>query len=161
MLDQEELIGYSIWDHKRTPTYSKGRVCIVGDAAHTVSPYQGAGGGLAIEDALVLGHLLGAISSIKVIDAAFKAFDVVRRPRCQAVVDSSRATGQLLTGQDSQIGIGAVDMGKALGPLFEHIDALDLASHKQMALDEFGKQVDLAVSIIICTVNRTSTMIAS
>lgn len=139
MLGQQNPNGYSMWEHKSTPTYSNGRVCIVGDAAHTVSPWQGAGAGLAIEDALVLGHLLSNISSVGDLEAVFRAFDAVRRPRCQSVVDSSRATGQLLCGQTPDIGVAAGKMGEALGPLFVHIDALSLEAHKKKALDKLQK----------------------
>ncbi|KAI2630915.1 FAD/NAD(P)-binding domain-containing protein [Hypoxylon sp. NC1633] len=141
MLDQEQPIGYSIWEHKTTPAYSKGRVCMIGDAAHTVSPYQGAGGGLAVEDALILGHLLSRISSAGEIEAVFKAFDAVRRPRCQRVVDTSRATGRLLSGRNSQVGVDPKAMADELDVLFGHIDALDLEVHKQEALDELRKQL--------------------
>jgi salicylate hydroxylase len=107
----------------------------MGDAAHTTSPYQGAGGGLAVEDALILGNLLGAIASVDEIEAAFKAFDTVRRPRCQAVIDTSRATGQLLSGQHPDIGVDAEGMAAELASLFGHIDALDIKAHNQAALD--------------------------
>lgn len=139
MLDQETPIGYSIWEHKRTPAYARGRVCIIGDAAHTTSPYQGAGGGLAVEDALILGNLLGKISKVSEIEAAFKAFDTVRRPRCQAVIDTSRATGQLLCGQNQDIGVDAMGMAAELDSLFGHIDALDIEAHNQAALDELRR----------------------
>ncbi|KAI6083844.1 FAD/NAD(P)-binding domain-containing protein [Hypoxylon rubiginosum] len=139
MLDQESPIGYSIWEHKTTPTYSHGRVCLVGDAAHTTSPYQGAGGGLAIEDAFILGNLLSTISSATQLEAAFKAFDMVRRPRCQKVIDTSRASGQLLSGQTPDVGVDAEKMATEMDVLFGHIDALDLQAHKQAALDGLQK----------------------
>ncbi|KAI1868447.1 uncharacterized protein JN550_006363 [Neoarthrinium moseri] len=135
MLEQENPREYSMWDHKSTPAYARGRACIVGDAAHTTTPWQGAGAGLAIEDALVLGHLLSNISSPQEIEDAFKAFDQVRRPRCQAVIDSGRATGRLFCGQDPDVGLSAEKMGNALGPLFAHLDTLSLDSHKEAALN--------------------------
>lgn len=142
MLDQETPMGYSIWEHKTTPTYARGHVCIVGDAAHTTSPYQGAGGGLAVEDALILGNLLSSISSVSGLEAAFKAFDAVRRPRCQAVIDSSRATGQLLCGENPDIGVDPKGMGEELDLLFSHIDALDIEAHKQASLVALKRYLD-------------------
>ncbi|KAI1171482.1 FAD/NAD(P)-binding domain-containing protein [Nemania sp. FL0916] len=139
MLNQEDPKGYSIWEHKHTPTYSNGRVCLVGDAAHALSPWQGAGGGIAVEDALVLGHLIQNVSSKEQLEPAFKAFDAVRRTRCQAIVDSSRETGLLLCGQNETVGVDAEGMSDALGPLFGHIDSLDLDTHTQLALDELRK----------------------
>ncbi|KAL2163888.1 hypothetical protein VTH06DRAFT_3100 [Thermothelomyces fergusii] len=40
------------------PRFHGGRVCVAGDAAHATGPHLGAGAGMGIEDALVLGALL-------------------------------------------------------------------------------------------------------
>ncbi|KAI1800519.1 FAD/NAD(P)-binding domain-containing protein [Daldinia bambusicola] len=133
ILNQENPKGYAEWEHKATPTYVNNRVCIVGDAAHTTSPWQGAGAGLAIEDAFILSHLIGNISSAGEINAAFKAFDTVRRPRCQQIIDSGRKTGRLFCGQDEEAGVNPAKLNEALGQTFGHI-ALDLKSHKEEAL---------------------------
>ncbi|KAI0157096.1 hypothetical protein GGR52DRAFT_189773 [Hypoxylon sp. FL1284] len=93
------------------------RACIVGDAAHATIPWQGAGAGISIEDAFVLSHLIGNVSSAGEISAVFKAFDAVRRPRCQRVIDTGRDSGRLFCGQ-----------------AFGHVGALDLESHKEDAL---------------------------
>jgi salicylate hydroxylase len=130
-----------MWEHKSTPTYANARVCIIGDAAHTASPWQGAGAGLVVEDALILGSLLRNISSVEEINAAFISFDAVRRPRCQAVVDSSREAGRVFCGQNPDVGTSAERMGNSLGPLFAHIEELSLETHKQAAHDEFQKLI--------------------
>jgi salicylate hydroxylase len=86
---------WALFDHKPAPTYHKGRMAILGDAAHASTPHQGAGAGQAIEDALILSSLLGdhAIQSASDIPAAFTAYDAIRRPRSQEVVRTSRAAG--------------------------------------------------------------------
>ena len=40
------------------PPWWRGRVLLIGDAAHASTAHLGAGGGMAIEDAVVLGELL-------------------------------------------------------------------------------------------------------
>lgn len=81
--------------------YCRGRVCLVGDAAHATTPHMGAGAGMAIEDALVLGRLLGANAIRRDgggggggggddIARVFRAYDGARRARTQAVVRESR-----------------------------------------------------------------------
>ncbi|KAK6829490.1 hypothetical protein PG987_010074 [Apiospora arundinis] len=87
------------------PTYANNRVCIIGDAAHATSPWQGAGAGLVIEDAFILGRLIADISSVGEINAAFRAFDAIRRPRCQRVIDAGRETGRLFCGQHETAGL--------------------------------------------------------
>ncbi|KAK8058014.1 hypothetical protein PG994_008462 [Apiospora phragmitis] len=117
ILDQEEPMGYAEWEHKCTPTYASNGVCIMGDAAHATSPLQGAGAGMVIEDAFILGHLIGNISSRGEINAAFRAFDVVRRPRYEAV------------------GANPEKLNEALGRTFAHVTALELKPHKEEALE--------------------------
>ena len=105
----------SIWALYEQPpcdTYVRGRVCMMGDAAHASTPHQGAGAGMAIEDAYVLSHLLGQLKDVKGIKAAFKAFDVVRRERTQKLVSTSREAGHLWDLELEGVG-GDVDKLKA------------------------------------------------
>lgn len=61
------------------------------------TPHQGAGAGMAIEDAAVLSRLLGAIekSDATALQAAFRVYDAIRRPRSQKLVTTSREAGEL------------------------------------------------------------------
>ena len=79
-------------------TFTKSRVAIIGDAAHASTPHQGAGAGQAIEDAHVLAEILGDpnVSEAEHYIAALQAYDVLRRPRSQQVVASSKENGNLL-----------------------------------------------------------------
>ncbi|TGJ82858.1 hypothetical protein E0Z10_g5905 [Xylaria hypoxylon] len=135
-LDQSDPSRYSQWEHKSTPTYAKQHVCLVGDAAHATTPWQGAGTGLAIEDAMVLAALLAKVSSAEDIESAFRAYDWVRRPRCQQVIDSSRETGRILCGQS---GLQADNLRGLLAPRWNFIFGLDMEIHKQDALDKMRK----------------------
>ncbi|KAH8891216.1 salicylate hydroxylase [Thozetella sp. PMI_491] len=141
VLDQKDPYGYSQWEHKSTPTYANGRVCIIGDAAHSPSPWQGAGAGLVVEDALILGSLLRSTSSVGELEAAFGAFDAVRRPRCQGVVDSSSETGRAFCGQIPDVGVNRDRMGEAIGPLFASLYDINLEEHKRAAEDELQERL--------------------
>ncbi|KAI1394173.1 salicylate hydroxylase [Hypoxylon trugodes] len=136
-LEQEGAQGYSQWEHKSTPKYANGYVCVAGDAAHATSPWQGSGAGMAIEDAMILGALFGEVSSPKKIPAAFKAFDVVRRPRCQRIIDSSRETGLLFLGKNPDVGLDPAKMKEAIAPRWNFIFGLDMESHKGEAISKF------------------------
>ncbi|KAI1642337.1 salicylate hydroxylase [Daldinia loculata] len=91
------------------------------------------GAGLAIEDAMVLGTLFANISSPSDINAAFEAYDLLRRPRCQRVIDSSRETGQILCGQ---VDLHANELRGLLAPRWNFIFELDMESHKREAVDK-------------------------
>jgi 2-polyprenyl-6-methoxyphenol hydroxylase-like FAD-dependent oxidoreductase len=69
----------------------KGRVVLIGDAAHTATPHLGQGAGMAIEDAIVLTQELCSGSSC---EAALQAFMKRRFERCRFIVEKSELAGQ-------------------------------------------------------------------
>ena len=87
-----------LWDHPKARSYVSGPICVTGDAAHSTTPWQGSGGGMSIEDSLILSSLLGRAKTPVEALAALKVYDQVRRPRTQRIVESSRVTGDMLTG---------------------------------------------------------------
>ncbi|KAI0505854.1 salicylate hydroxylase [Xylaria bambusicola] len=137
LLDQPSPKAYSEWEHKATPTYASGRVCIVGDAAHSTTPWQGSGAGLAIEDAMVLAALLAHVRSANEVEAAFRAFSDVRLPRCQKVIDSSRETGTIFCGRYPAAGLDPERLNEALTARWQHIHDLDHDGHISEALVKF------------------------
>lgn len=64
------------------PSYVTDRVALLGDAAHAMPPNLGQGGGMAIEDAVVLADALTRTSDIP---AALAQYNAQRRPRTTAV----------------------------------------------------------------------------
>ncbi len=73
------------------PTYTRGRVVLLGDAAHAMPPFLGQGGCQAIEDAVVLAHAVYTQD----VDTALEHYDRQRRPRSQQVVRESVRMGKL------------------------------------------------------------------
>ena len=66
-------------------------VLLIGDAAHATTAHMGMGGGMAIEDAVVLGQ---CVSSAPSLEAAVAAFKARRFERVKTVVDTSVAISQ-------------------------------------------------------------------
>lgn len=66
--------------------WSKGRVVLIGDAVHATPPHLGQGGGMAIEDAVVLAEELARHDDP---EAAFAAYRARRFARCRFVVEKS------------------------------------------------------------------------
>lgn len=69
----------------------RGRVLLIGDAAHATTPHMGQGAAQAVEDAVVLGELLAKQEPPEV---AFQFFMQRRYERCKFVVDSSMQLGE-------------------------------------------------------------------
>ena len=67
-------------------TYIRGRVVMVGDAAHAALPTVGGGASTALEDGVCVGRLIGApVRDGADLGGALAAFDQARRPRCQKI----------------------------------------------------------------------------
>ena len=111
-------------------------MCIIGDAAHATTPWQGGGVGQVFEDVMVLSALLSRLISPDKIELAFKAYDVTRRPRAQHVIDSSRATGTILCGQSPEAGLNPERLIEALTSRWDFLQ-LDPKTHILTALAEF------------------------
>ncbi|MEV4107837.1 NAD(P)/FAD-dependent oxidoreductase [Nonomuraea sp. NPDC049695] len=79
--------GSPIYDLPPVPVWHRGRVLLIGDAAHATSPSSGQGASLAIEDAVVLARCLRDSGSHT---KAFERFEAERRPRAERVVAYSR-----------------------------------------------------------------------
>jgi len=82
------------------------RICIAGDAAHASTPHLGAAAGMAIEDAYILGNLIAEAKSATQLENVLLAFDEVRRPRTQMLVERSRRTGNVHSFQEPPVGLG-------------------------------------------------------
>ncbi|ETS83222.1 hypothetical protein PFICI_05098 [Pestalotiopsis fici W106-1] len=80
--------------------YSNGKVILMGDAAHAMTPHQGAGAGQAIEDGYILGRALQdyfrnqSSSELNIADWA-QIYQDVRLPRAQKVAATSRAAVEI------------------------------------------------------------------
>lgn len=72
------------------PTWSRGRVVLIGDAAHATSPHAGQGASMALEDAMRLACLLQTNEEFGV---TFEKFERERRPRAERVVALARRNG--------------------------------------------------------------------
>ena len=141
LLDSPDLSAWAMWDHPAAPFYNKGRVVIVGDAAHATTPYQGQGAAQAIEDALVLKVLLGAVKSKEHIADAFAAYDQVRRPRSQRTVTTSRESGRLLGWMEPGIGNDLAKLKKRFETRMHWLWFRDLNAQNEAALKLFRESL--------------------
>jgi 2-polyprenyl-6-methoxyphenol hydroxylase-like FAD-dependent oxidoreductase len=71
-------------------TWVKGRVALLGDAAHAMTPNLGQGAAMAIEDAIVLARLL---AESRGVEEAFASYQSIRFPRVKAMQRRSHLFG--------------------------------------------------------------------
>lgn len=82
---------WAIYDLPSLAKWHRGRVCLLGDAAHATSPHVGGGASLAMEDAIVLAKCLRDVADV---EAAFATFQALRKDRVERLVRHARRTGK-------------------------------------------------------------------
>ncbi|MFK4071717.1 FAD-dependent monooxygenase [Streptomyces sp. NPDC029674] len=74
------------------PSFAVGRIALLGDAAHAMTPNLGQGACQALEDAV---SLAAALSAESTVEAALTRYDAERRPRSQEVARAARQAGRM------------------------------------------------------------------
>lgn len=129
---------WALFDDPPARTYFRNRTCLYGDAAHASTPHQGAGAGMALEDAYVLSSLLGALVLERRSDDdvvhAFRAYDHVRRPRTQGLVRTSREASEVYDLMREGLGDDAEKVKENLMTRFRWIWDEDLEGEVDVAM---------------------------
>lgn len=107
---------------------------MMGDAAHAAMPFAGNGAAQAIEDAAVLNALFAEVKDASQIEKAFAAYDEVRRPRSQKVVEISRDFGRLYGFAIPEYGDDPVKMKQFFGKSAAFTNNADLQAQNDNAV---------------------------
>jgi 2-polyprenyl-6-methoxyphenol hydroxylase-like FAD-dependent oxidoreductase len=88
---ERAILRNDIYDRPLLATWGSGRVTLVGDAAHPMTPNLGQGACQAIEDAVVLAKCL---DQERDISTALRTYEARRIPRVNPIVIESRRVGR-------------------------------------------------------------------
>lgn len=88
---RDGVLHHDILDLEPLPSFVHGRVALLGDAAHAMTPDVGQGGCQAIEDAIVLAAYVAGDSDLT---AALARYDRERRSRTQSIAKLARRIGR-------------------------------------------------------------------
>ncbi|PVH83254.1 FAD/NAD(P)-binding domain-containing protein [Cadophora sp. DSE1049] len=157
---------WALYDHLPAPTYVKGRVALMGDAAHATTPHQGQGAGMGFEDSFILSSILGEMlnesepNSVKSdsempedqirnakIEACFRAYDEVRRKRTQEVTRTSREAMQIWGFSGDGIGRDLEKMKKSLDGRMKWMWEVDLVSEVKRGVELVRKNLEVGVGV--------------
>ncbi|MGW7080115.1 FAD-dependent monooxygenase [Streptomyces sp. NPDC054866] len=88
----DAVLRHDLYGLPPLPSFVHGRVALLGDAAHAMTPNLGQGACQALEDAVTLAHCLDGTADVA---AALRSYDLLRRPRTQAIARRSARLGAL------------------------------------------------------------------
>ncbi len=105
-----ECSKWGLFTRPLTENWGRGRVQLIGDAAHAMLPNAGQGACQAFEDAYILARWLDAMRDAPI--EAFRNFRRVRIPRVHAVQRLSAANARFKHMRDAKIQKALIDSGK-------------------------------------------------
>jgi 2-polyprenyl-6-methoxyphenol hydroxylase-like FAD-dependent oxidoreductase len=88
------ILRNDMYDRAPISRWGRGRVTLLGDAAHPMTPNLGQGGCQAIEDAVVLGSVLKDVPASGVAEA-LRTYETRRVKRTSMLVNTSRRVGAM------------------------------------------------------------------
>jgi salicylate hydroxylase len=92
-IPEGEVFKWGLRDREPLQNWTVGRVTMLGDAAHPMTPFLGQGACMAIEDGLILGR---AFADSSTVSEALQRYENARKPRGTLVQLASREEGMTL-----------------------------------------------------------------
>ena len=126
------LYRWALHDRPPMKQWSKGRITLLGDAAHPMLPFLAQGAAMAIEDGAVLAD---CISSYEDNEKSLKYFEQIRKPRTSFVQLAARRNAKILHLSGLAAFFRNIIMGYAGNKIFNKLysyDALSAVNSKEI-----------------------------
>jgi len=88
----DKTFRWALYDREPLPTWTRGRLTLLGDAAHPMLPHLGQGANQSIEDGMALATILARAKS-SAVPASLLAYERLRRERVAEVQRGARQNG--------------------------------------------------------------------
>ena len=88
----DKTFRWALYDREPLPTWSQGRLTLLGDAAHPMLPHLGQGANQSIEDGMALATIL-AQADASAVPAALLVYERLRRERVAEIQRGARRNG--------------------------------------------------------------------
>ena len=99
----DKTFRWALYDRDPLPMWTKGRLALLGDAAHPMLPHLGQGANQSIEDGMALATLLAQVSAATA-PTALCAYDRLRRERVAEIQLGARRNGLRVDSVDADLG---------------------------------------------------------
>jgi 2-polyprenyl-6-methoxyphenol hydroxylase-like FAD-dependent oxidoreductase len=100
----QNTFRWALYDREPLPVWTRGRLTLLGDAAHPMLPHLGQGANQSIEDGMALATILAKVERANV-SPALHAYERLRRGRVAAVQRGARENGLRLDSHYADLGI--------------------------------------------------------
>jgi salicylate hydroxylase len=100
----QKTFRWALYDREPLPTWTRGRLTLLGDAAHPMLPHLGQGANQSIEDGMALATILARVGRAAV-PAALLAYERLRRERVAAVQRGARENGMRYNSSFADLGV--------------------------------------------------------
>jgi 2-polyprenyl-6-methoxyphenol hydroxylase-like FAD-dependent oxidoreductase len=127
----DKTFRWALYDREPLPTWTKGRLSLLGDAAHPMLPHLGQGANQSIEDGMALATILSRATA-RTAPAALKAYERLRRERVAEVQSGARENGMRYDSAYSDLGVRDAEI-KAHAEFRKRLYAYDVVPEAQAA----------------------------
>jgi salicylate hydroxylase len=100
----DQTFRWALYDREPLPTWSKGRLTLLGDAAHPMLPHLGQGANQSIEDGMALATILAQVET-GAVPASLLVYERLRRERVAEVQLGARKHGLRVDSAYEDLGV--------------------------------------------------------
>jgi salicylate hydroxylase len=130
----DHCFRWALYDREPLPIWSKGRLTLLGDAAHPMLPHLGQGANQSIEDGMALATILAQVDNAAV-PAALLAYERLRRERVADVQLGARQNGLRVDSMNAYVDLRKRDEELAAHANFrKHLYAYDVVPDAKAAV---------------------------
>jgi salicylate hydroxylase len=127
----DKTFRWALYDREPLPTWTKGRLTLLGDAAHPMLPHLGQGANQSIEDGMALATFLAQVDT-SAVPASLRAYERLRRERVAEVQLGARQNGLRLDSAYADLSVRDAELA-AHAEFRKHLYAYDVVPDARAA----------------------------
>ena len=127
----DKTFRWALYDREPLPTWTKGRLTLLGDAAHPMLPHLGQGANQSIEDGMALATILAQVDT-SAVPASLLAYERLRRERVADVQLGARQNGLRLDSAYADLSVRDAELA-AHAEFRKHLYAYDVVPDARAA----------------------------
>ena len=127
----DKTFRWALYDREPLPAWTKGRLTLLGDAAHPMLPHLGQGANQSIEDGMALATILTQVDT-SAVPASLLAYERLRRERVAEVQLGARQNGLRVDSTYADLRVRDAEL-VAHAQFRKHLYAYDVVPHARAA----------------------------